>query len=45
MSAPVASLGPTRQAASQDPTLVVLVVIIGLGLLAVGAFVLAISVQ
>ena len=40
-----ANLGPTPQPSGQDPTLVVLVVIIGLGLLAIGAFVLAISVQ
>lgn len=45
VSVPVASVGPAPQPSSQDPTLVILVVIIGLGLLAIGAFVLAISVQ
>jgi hypothetical protein len=46
VSVPVASLGPVPQGGGgQDPTLVILVVIIGLGLLAIGAFVLAISVQ
>jgi len=45
VSVPVASLGPAPQAGGSDPTLIVLVVIIGLGLLAIGAFVLALSVQ
>ncbi len=41
----VATLGPTPQPAASDVTLVIVIVIIGLALLAIGAFVLALAVQ
>lgn len=41
----LAQVGPTPQSGSSDVTLVILIVIVGLSLLAIGAFVLAIAVQ
>lgn len=41
----LAQVGPTPQASGSDVTLVILIVIVGLALLAIGAFVLAIAVQ
>lgn len=41
----LAQVGPTPQTAGSDVTLVILIVIVGLALLAIGAFVLAIAVQ
>ena len=41
----VATIGPTPQPAASDVTLVIVIVIIGLSLLAIGAFVLALAVQ
>ena len=41
----LAQVGPTPQTGGSDVTLVILIVIVGLALLAIGAFVLAIAVQ
>ena len=41
----LAQVGPTPQSGGSDVTLVILIVIVGLSLLAIGAFVLAIAVQ
>ena len=41
----LAQVGPSPQTAGSDVTLVILIVIVGLALLAIGAFVLAIAVQ
>lgn len=41
----LAQVGPTPQSGGSDATLVILIVIVGLALLAIGAFVLAIAVQ
>jgi hypothetical protein len=41
----LAQVGPSPQSAGSDVTLVILIVIVGLALLAIGAFVLAIAVQ
>lgn len=41
----VATIGPAPQPAASDVTLVIVIVIIGLSLLAIGAFVLALAVQ
>ena len=41
----LAQVGPTPQSGGSDVTLVILIVIVGLALLAIGAFVLAIAVQ
>lgn len=41
----LAQVGPTPQSGASDVTLVILIVIVGLALLAIGAFVLAIAVQ
>ncbi|MBV8526716.1 MAG: hypothetical protein JOZ75_00215 [Candidatus Dormibacteraeota bacterium] len=41
----LAQVGPTPQQSGSDVTLVILIVIVGLALLAIGAFVLAIAVQ
>lgn len=45
VSVPVASVGPSPQPGASDVTFVILIVIIGLSLLAIGAFVLALAVQ
>lgn len=45
LSVPAAHLGPTPEPSGGDVTLVVLLVIIGLALAAIGAFVLAIALQ
>ena len=44
-NAQLAQVGPTPQSGGSDVTLVILIVIVGLSLLAIGAFVLAIAVQ
>lgn len=41
----LAQVGPSPQSGGSDVTLVILIVIVGLALLAIGAFVLAIAVQ
>jgi hypothetical protein len=41
----LAQVGPTPQSGASDVTIVILIVIVGLALLAIGAFVLAIAVQ
>lgn len=45
VSVPVAAVGPAPQPGASDVTFVILIVIIGLSLLAIGAFVLALAVQ